>query len=36
VNARFDAMHRTMVHGFVTMSAVMVTGFVGLAGLIVF
>jgi hypothetical protein len=36
VNERFDAMHRTMVRGFIAMGGITVTCFVGLAGLIVF
>lgn len=35
VNARVDVLHQTMVHGFTAMTVAMVTGFVGLAGLIV-
>lgn len=35
VNARVDGLHQTMVHGFTAMTVAMVTGFVGLAGLIV-
>jgi len=35
VNARVDGLHQTMVHGFAAMTVAMITGFVGLAGLIV-
>jgi hypothetical protein len=33
INARFDAMHRTMMRGFFALGGIMVTLFLALAGL---
>jgi hypothetical protein len=35
LSGRVDGLQHTMVHGFIAMMVVMVTGFMGLAGLIV-
>jgi hypothetical protein len=35
VDGRIDALQHAMVHAFIAIGAVMLTGFVGLAGLIV-
>jgi hypothetical protein len=35
MNQRMDALQHTMIHAFIAIGAVMLTGFVGLAGLIV-
>jgi hypothetical protein len=34
VDARFDSIQRTMLHGFIAIAAAMLTGFGGLAALI--
>jgi hypothetical protein len=34
MEARFDAMQQTMTHGFIALSAAIVAGFGGMAGLI--
>jgi len=36
IDARFDAMHRTMMRGFLAIGGITINGFVGLAGLQVF
>lgn len=36
LNTRFDTMHQTMVRGFIALAGLMVTCFVGLAGLTAF
>jgi hypothetical protein len=35
LTARVDGLQHTMVHGFIAMMVAMVTGFMGIAGLIV-
>jgi hypothetical protein len=35
LSGRLDALQHTMIQGFIAMMVVMVTGFIGLAGLIV-
>jgi hypothetical protein len=35
-SARFDSMHRTLVHGFVAMFAALIAGFGTLAGVVAF
>jgi len=35
LSGRIDSLQHTMVHAFIALTAVMITGFLGLAGLIV-
>jgi len=35
LSGRIDSLQQTMVHAFIALTALMVTGFLGLAGLIV-
>jgi hypothetical protein len=35
INDRLDGMHRTMVHGFIAMTAAMMAGYAAIIGLVV-
>jgi hypothetical protein len=35
INDRLDGMHRTMVHGFIAMTAAMIAGYAAIIGLVV-
>jgi tetrahydromethanopterin S-methyltransferase subunit G len=35
LSGRIDSLQHTMVHAFIALTAIMITGFLGLAGLIV-